>query len=101
MQEKLYGNVVLTVIAAALLVLIWQQHTISRNVDSISNRNFDQVDLQRVMICNPHGDCPNAISVSGTVAVTNESLARFSNSSIPLAVKVVEMPISIRWGIRR
>jgi len=91
---QVYGNVLLTVIVA-LVVLIWQQHIISRNVNSISDPKLDHVDLRRVVICDCHGDCPDAIHVSGTVAVTNES-SKMTMNSFPLAVKVVEMPIGFR-----
>ena len=89
MRENLYGNAILTVIAAALLVLIWQQHTISGNVDSISNRNFGRVELQRVVVCDLNGRCPDAITIAGTVAVTNESSSRFPGSGpFPLVVRI-------------
>jgi len=88
---RYYRDIILTVIAVCLVVLIVQLHMANRDLTSISNRNLEARDLQRVIICS-QDKCGDTVNVRGTVAVENHQLSppgsAMLGTTLPLKVEV-------------
>jgi hypothetical protein len=93
MSSDLYTKAILTVIAACLGCIVWQQFTVIRSISLIE---FHAPSRQAVVICDRFDDggtCGDAVTVHGKVEVEDETGPFGSLRSLPLTVHVDNLPL--------